>query len=117
MNGPAEYEGGCLCAAVRGRATEKPMRVAHCHCRMCRRNSGAAFATCAVFRFDAVTWTRGSPTFYQSSENAKRGFCSRCGSWLSWHYLEDRMAFNIGSFDNSEQAPPDLHIMTESQLP
>ena len=40
-----EWTGGCLCGAVRYRATVDPIRVVNCHCGMCRRASGAAFLT------------------------------------------------------------------------
>jgi hypothetical protein len=83
---------------------------------MCRKNSGAAFITGALFRHDAVAWTQGEPSFYQSSEKAKRGFCSRCGSWLSWHLLEVRVMMTIGSFDHPDDIRPEFHSMTESQL-
>ncbi len=117
MNDDRVYEGGCLCGAVRWRATGEPLLVCHCHCGMCRRHSGAEYLTWVAFRPDALTWTGEKPTFYQSSENAKRAFCSRCGSGLTWHYLEEDIGIPIGSFDHPEELRPQFHTMTESQLP
>jgi hypothetical protein len=48
--------GGCLCGAVRYRVKAAP-RVHYCHCDMCRRATGSAFAVLACrprFRFEAV---------------------------------------------------------------
>ena len=39
------WSGGCLCGKVRYEASETPGWVGHCHCRLCRRHTGAAFAT------------------------------------------------------------------------
>ena len=36
--------GGCMCGKVRYEA-EAPAWVGHCHCHLCRKHTGAAFAT------------------------------------------------------------------------
>ena len=51
-----EWTGGCLCGAVRYRATVGPIRAVNCHCGMCRRASGAAFLTHVHFPIGAFTW-------------------------------------------------------------
>jgi hypothetical protein len=80
-----EWAGGCLCGAVRYRASAHPRRVVSCHCGMCRRASGAAFLTFVHFPADAFAWTSAEPTRYRSSAAAERGFCALCGSTLSMH--------------------------------
>jgi hypothetical protein len=45
----AIIEGGCLCGAIRYRATGAPYNITYCHCRTCRRASGAAFVSRARF--------------------------------------------------------------------
>jgi hypothetical protein len=117
MSDPRVYEGGCLCGEVRWRALGKTLYAMHCHCQQCQKHSGSAFASGVGFRADAVTWMNKKPTFYQSSQNAKRGFCPRCGSSVSWHYLDDEIAMLIGSFDHPEEFQPSAHMMTEKQLP
>ena len=115
MPSETTYEGGCLCACVRWRARGIPSRVVNCHCEMCRRSSGAAFITAAAFPAAAVQWEKGEPTWYQSSPKASRGFCARCGSWLSWR-RDDEVWLTVGTFDHPEAVPPREHQMTESQL-
>ena len=67
-----DWTGGCLCGAVRYRATAAPLRAVSCHCAMCRRASGAAFLTFVHFPKEAFAWTEGAPTRYRSSANAER---------------------------------------------
>ena len=114
-----EWTGGCLCGAVRYRATVDPIRAVNCHCGMCRRASGAAFLTHVHFPLGAFTWTQGNPTRYRSSSEAERGFCDRCGSTLTMHetVLDDRVQVTLGSLDRPENVRPDDHVWTESQLP
>ncbi len=114
-----DWTGGCLCGAVRYRATAEPIRAVHCHCGMCRRESGAAFLTHVHFPIAAFAWTQGEPTRYQSSAEAGRGFCRRCGSTLTMHetVLDDRVQVTLGSLDRPEGVRPQDHVWTESQLP
>ena len=49
--------GGCGCGAVRFAALERPLWVAHCHCRDCRRATAAALSTYAGFQRSRVRWT------------------------------------------------------------
>ena len=117
MSDSHEYEGGCLCGEIRWRALGEVLYASHCHCRQCNKSTGSAFATGVGFRADAVAWKKGEPNFYQSSPNAKRGFCPHCGSSISWHYLDDEISLLIGSFDHPEAIQPREHMMSEQQLP
>jgi hypothetical protein len=95
------------------------MRVVSCHCRMCRRVSGAAFLTFVHFPLSAFQWIGSEPVRYRSSIDAERGFCQHCGSTLSMHeaILPDRVQVALGSLDAPDAVRPDDHVWTESQLP
>ena len=114
-----DWTGGCLCGAVRYRATAGPLRAMICHCATCRRVSGSAFLSFVHFPKDSFTWTAGAPARYRSSAFAERGFCSECGSTLSMHeeVLGDRVQVSLGSLDRPEDVRPDDHVWTQSQLP
>ena len=43
------HAGGCMCGAVRYQVSGKPFWVGHCHCKSCRRHSGAPVVTFAGF--------------------------------------------------------------------
>jgi hypothetical protein len=80
--------------------------------------SGAAFLTFVHFPIESFAWVEGAPTRYQSSADAERGFCARCGSTLTMHesVLADRVQVTLGSLDNPHAVRPDDHVWTESQV-
>ena len=111
--------GGCQCGAVRY-AFYAPLENSHvCHCRMCQRATGGIFSALAGGQPENFTWTRGTPTFYASSNLAERGFCERCGTPLSfkYEYATARMYVTIGSLDHPEHAGIVKQFGIESRLP
>ena len=118
MSSSEVFTGGCLCGAVRYRATATPIRGVTCHCPMCRRHSGAPALSFVHFPATAFTWERGAPKLYQSSEFAQRGFCENCGSTLSMHeeILADRMLVAVGSLDEPNRVHIDDHVWTKDQV-
>lgn len=111
--------GGCQCGAVRY-AFYAPLENVHvCHCRMCQRATGGIFAALAGGSPANFAWTRGTPSFFASSNLARRGFCEKCGTPLSFKYEtpEARMYTTIGSLDEPEKAPIVKQFGIESQLP
>lgn len=111
--------GGCLCAAIRYRATAAPLDVTHCHCVTCRRASGAPLVTWATFAVSRIEWTQGVPHERRSSATAVRGFCADCGTALS--FREDARPRSIditaGSLDTPECLTPVDHTFVRSRLP
>ena len=94
--------GGCQCGAIRY-AFYAPLENAHvCHCRMCQRATGGLFAALAGGSPSNFSWTRGTPSFYASSNLARRGHCARCGTPLSFQYHTPgaRIYTTIGSLDH-----------------
>ncbi len=73
--------GGCQCGAVRYTIAAGPMKSVVCHCRMCQRACGNAFAPLLEALSDSFTW-HGTPAEWASSDFAKRGFCATCGTPL-----------------------------------
>ncbi|CAM3206304.1 GFA family protein [Corallococcus sp. ZKHCc1 1396] len=98
--------GGCQCGAVRYRLDAKP-HVTVCHCRMCQKAVGGPFAVLAAVAGSAVTWTRGTPSRFRSSDSGERWFCSACGTPLAFADLEDGgLELTVGSLDAPAHAAP-----------
>jgi hypothetical protein len=111
-------DGGCLCGAVRYHASGNAYGITHCHCRTCRRASGAPFVTWAGFDSDKFNFTQGRPTSYASSRNVLRTFCSGCGTALTYQRLDlpGSIDVTLGSMDDPEQITPEDHTWTESRI-
>jgi hypothetical protein len=72
-----QFEGGCLCGAVRFVATHQPKWVAWCHCQSCRRHSGAPVSVFAAFERAAYVVSKGAITKFGSSPGVHWGSCTR----------------------------------------
>ena len=111
-------EGGCLCGAVRYRASGQAHGITHCHCRTCRRASGAPMVTWAGFDSDKFNFTQGQPVSYASSQNVVRTFCGRCGTALTYRRLDlpESVDLTLGSMDDPEKITPEDHTWTENRI-
>lgn len=104
--------GGCQCGAVRYSATELG-RASICHCRMCQKAFGSFYGP--LVTAIGLEWTRGKPEVYTSSNKAKRGFCSKCGTPLTYDW-GGNPEVSIGSLDNPELAAPVVQVNPADKL-
>lgn len=120
MNEPA-IEGSCLCGEIRYEIAGALLSATHCHCSMCRKAHGAAFATYVEVEARNLRFTRGQELIarYRSSPEAERSFCSRCGSNLLFEPDEspDLVWVAAGGLDSESQVRPDAHIFVGSKAP
>jgi hypothetical protein len=126
MNGSAGFpaQGGCTCRAVRYTMTSAPLIVHCCHCRWCQRETGTAFALNAVIEADRVQLLAAAPelvlTLSNSGKGQKIARCPQCRVALWSHYsgAGDKASFvRVGTLDEPDLLPPDVHIFTESKQP
>ncbi len=82
---PATH-GGCQCGALRYSVAAGPAKSTVCHCRMCQRATGNAFAPLLEVMTTAISWT-GLPATWASSREVERGFCATCGTPLFYRGL------------------------------
>lgn len=114
----APAEGGCLCGRVRFRAGSEPIWVSYCHCKDCRKATGAPVVVFVGFAGSDIEMLGGAATSYVSSPGIKRTFCPRCGSPLSYEdgRLSGEIYFHIGNFDAPERFKPARHGWTSHAL-
>jgi hypothetical protein len=117
-------EGGCDCRFVRYRLESKPLFVHCCHCRWCQRETGSAFALNAMIESDRVTLLGGAPELVDTPSNSGKGQkiarCPRCRIALWSHYAGAGPAIRfvrVGTLDDPDRLPPDIHIFTASKQP
>ncbi len=115
---PVKVTGGCLCGFVRYEAKAYLQCARYCHCRTCRKSSGAPVDVGVQVKEGSMKFTAGQPKYYRSSHFAERGFCPRCGSRMTFRFLSGGYAdVSVGSLDDPTKAAPTQHLCVESQLP
>jgi hypothetical protein len=117
-------EGGCDCGAVRYRMEPVPLFVHCCHCRWCQRESGASFALNAMIEADRVTDLGILPELVRTPSASGQGQdiarCPRCRIAVWSHYAGAGPVVKfvrVGTLDNPDALPPDIHIFTQSKQP
>jgi len=108
--------GGCQCGRVRYSAEVTDDDAYLCHCRMCQRATGGVSIAFKNVKRGGVTWER-EPDRYASSPIAKRGFCSVCGTPLTFEFDEgsENVDLTVGSFDDPARFKPTSHFGVESR--
>ena len=113
------YKARCLCGAVRFEVDAFAPQTGNCHCSMCRKFHGAAYATIAEARREHFRWSAGEDLIktYTAANSTRRSFCSRCGSSLTFtspNADPGLIEFALGCFDDEVPVKPDAHIYVAS---
>jgi hypothetical protein len=123
-NETVSREGGCTCGKVRYRMIGKPLFVHCCHCRWCQRETGTAFALNAIIEADRVELLQGSPIVIDTPSNSGKGQkitrCPDCqiAVWSNYGGAGEAAHFvRVGTLDDPDSVPPDIHIFTDSKQP
>ena len=118
------FEGGCDCRAVRYRMASRPIFVHCCHCRWCQRETRASFALNALIESDRVTLVQGQPELVDTPSSSGKGQriarCPKCriALWSNYAGAGDAIRFvRVGTLDDPDEFPPDIHIFTASKQP
>ena len=114
MSDDSKITGGCMCGAVRYEATGDTFGVNHCHCRSCRKHTGAAVVTLVGFMADRVRFSGDARKIYESSPGVGRAFCGKCGTPLTWEGVSSTRGgpifeIHISTFDTPEVLVPTVH--------
>ena len=108
--------GSCQCGSVKFTLAQALTEATACHCVQCRKQSGHYFASAnlpkaavSIAGGDLITW-------FQSSERVRRGFCSKCGSWLFWEPIfRDWTSVALGAIDGPTGVQLERHIFVASK--
>ena len=95
------HKGSCLGGAVRFEVAGDLEPAYGCHCTQYRKQTGHYLASTEVARTALVIRGESQITWYRSSDKARRGFCSICGSVLFWDPIgRDSTWIAMGAFEN-----------------
>ena len=117
-------EGGCTCGETRYRMTSPPLFVHCCHCRWCQRETGSAFVLNAMIEAERIQLLTGAPEVVDTpSASGKGQRISRCPTcrialWSTYAGAGEAIRFlRVGTLDDPDRLPPDIHIFTSSKQP
>ncbi|MCP4187314.1 MAG: GFA family protein [Gammaproteobacteria bacterium] len=116
------FEGRCSCSKLRYRMNAKPLVVHACHCRQCQRVTGTAFVMNAVVEKNQLEILSGSVANYHFPDTYHTAFfCPECVTYVWSEYksgtFDDCWFVRVGTLDEPDRLPPDVHIFTESKQP
>ncbi|HKT72507.1 MAG TPA: GFA family protein [Steroidobacteraceae bacterium] len=112
--------GDCLCGRVAYEADGPFRNMMSCHCSMCRKHHGTAFATFVGAPLTSFRWLSGERSIqsYQSSPNGKRSFCATCGSVTPMLFEQNNLAlFPAGNLSGDLGVKPEAHLFVGSKAP
>ena len=105
------HKGSCLCGAVRFEVAGELPGPDGCHCTACRKHSGHYFVSTDVPRSSVSIEGEDKISWYPSSEKARRGFCSICGSSLFWDPVgRDWIGIAMGAFETPTNTRLAVHV-------
>lgn len=113
------YAGQCLCGEIKVQIVGSITDIIHCHCSLCRKNSGTAFATNGFVQSNAFTILTGESllTTFSFKPGRHRHFCSRCGSPIYSSNEQDpsRIRVRLGLLDSDIIERPLSHNFVTSK--
>jgi hypothetical protein len=110
--------GGCLCGAVRYRLDQPPEGSMICHCRTCRKVSGAPIVAWLSLPSISFVVEAGEPKVFKSSPEVTRRFCGTCGTPLTYEHSDspDEVDVATTTLDEANAFPPTHHSWLEHDL-
>ncbi|WP_232312696.1 GFA family protein [Enterovibrio coralii] len=107
-----KLKGQCLCGAIAYEVDAIEPAMGHCHCSMCRKFHGSAFATFGEAKAENFRFTKGEDKLrvYEAENGTKRTFCGECGSSLLFEPSNSDgslVEFTLGTLDTPIEQKPD----------
>ncbi|MFK3861876.1 GFA family protein [Pseudoalteromonas rhizosphaerae] len=113
------YQGSCLCNKVTVQIDGPIQSIIHCHCSLCRKASGTAFATNGFINRADFKVIKGNEwlSSFEFKPGRIRYFCSACGSPIYSENLDDisRLRLRLGILDSDITERPMSHNFVSSK--
>lgn len=113
------YHASCLCGTVKIEIYGPITDIIHCHCSLCRKSTGSAYATNGFVdsqQFKIVTG-RDHVNAYEFKPGRKRHFCARCASPLFSSNTDKprKLRLRLGLLDSDISERPMSHNFVTSK--
>lgn len=117
---PIHLKGSCLCGGVRYEVTGPFEAMARCHCRECRKASGAEFATNGSVHSKDFRMLSGESLLreFESSPGNFRVFCGHCGSPIMKRVVDkpERVRLRLGCLDSELHQKPSVRVFAAEKF-
>ena len=114
------YGGSCLCGKIQYGLDSTLSDCCYCHCSICRKLTGAAFAAYGGVHKKDFQWLSGEELLMEFSptSDTKRYCCSVCGSFLATTHVDDPndIFVSLGTLDGEQDIKIRYHQFTKSQV-
>jgi len=113
------YLGSCLCGMVKVKVHGPILDIIHCHCSLCRKSTGSAFATNGFVATDDFEVYEGFNVIksFEFKPGRERHFCSNCASPIFSSNADDkgRIRLRLGLLDDDIVERPMSHNFVSSK--
>ena len=113
------YYGKCLCGAIKIEVSGAINSIIHCHCSLCRKSTGTAYATNGFVDIKSFKVVKGKEALstFAFKPGRNRHFCSDCGSpiYSSNEQDKSRIRVRLGIFDSDIKEKPMSHNFVTSK--
>ena len=113
------YSASCLCGEVHMTINGAISDIIHCHCSLCRKSSGTAFATNGFIATKSLSITKGQSFInaFEVKPGRKRHFCKQCASPLYSSNADDptRLRLRLGVLNSDITERPMSHNFVDSK--
>lgn len=113
------YSGQCLCGGVKIEIRGAIRDIIHCHCSLCRKSSGTAYATNGFVLSSEFSVIEGKELLsgFSLKQGRQRHFCSNCGSPVYSSNATDpqRIRIRLGILDSEITERPISHNFVSSK--
>ncbi|WP_372761350.1 GFA family protein [Pseudoalteromonas sp.] len=113
------YHGSCLCNAIKVKLTGSIDSIIHCHCSLCRKNSGTAYATNGFVNAEDfyVIDPENKLTHFEFKQGKLRHFCSVCASPIFSSNSDNptKLRIRLGILDTDIKERPMSHNFVSSK--
>jgi len=113
------YRGSCLCGTIKFSVKKGIKDIVYCHCSLCRKAQGSAFATNANVAKDDFNFISGEDNLshYPSSKTQTKSFCKTCGSPIMSRNTTapDNIRIRLGTIESEISEVPEAHVFVASK--
>lgn len=108
----------CFCGATVIVISDYPEWVAYCHCKDCRKATGAPVTAYASYKNVFLEQQSGELEYYESSPGTLWGSCSKCHSPMTYQSKKypTETHLHLITIDRYSDLSPDFHVHCSEQV-